>query len=468
MIGLPGGRAMGAPEPHVAESLRRLDALRVEISDWAQRRDKLDVRQQFVTQLASLRTTLDSALQRLSAVAADLQPRSAGQAFELCRAFDSQVVTVRRVWRWFADKFDQRDNPLWAKTVGAADEVVWSVYAGVMRAAHDGQVPTPAPLPYLDELNVPEAILRDEPPPDLRSTDYDEALQLLLAKLPIPVVAVGADSRVAPWELALLGHEAGHHLQYDLLPDRQLVASVGRVVAEAAGGGEAGDEWRWWSPELFADLVGLTTMGPASLVALLPLEVGTARHMLNRERGRYPAPLVRIALIAAMADRLGLSVADELREADVSSVGGFIEGKPIPAALQADLARVPDVATALVRYTLPGHDTMAALSDFSATDFEPGGSVWLRADHLVSNDGSQGRGVGVARALVSAGVVAWRHVAAVPDPAERANALKALGDGLVDRIISSAEEETRAAPPQAQEVDVGAKLVGILARGLVP
>ena len=454
----------------IEESLRRLSCLRAEILEWTERRHKLDRRKQFVTQLTSLEATLDGALERLSALASGFAPTSAAQAYELCRDFDNRVLTVRRLWRWFADKFDQRDVERLAKTLGAADEVVWSIYAGIMRAAHDGQVPAPAPLPYLDELGAPEAIPRDDPPPDLRLDDYDEALQLLLARLPIPVVGLGADTREAPWELALLGHEVGHHLQYDLLPDRQLVTSVGEAVAAAAGGGEAGAEWRWWSRELFADLIGLVTIGPSSLVALLPLEFGTEDHMLDRERERYPAPVVRIALIAAMASELGLDVADALGETapGYESRRADAWAAQAPAAIRADLGRVTDVAAALVNYEVGGQDTLATLSGFSRREFAPGGSVSRRAEQLAGNGGAPDRGIREARNLVSAGIVAWQEVNRLPDPARRASDLTTLGEVLVDRIIDSAEEGTRAAEAYVSEVSVGGEVADIVARGLVP
>ncbi len=462
------GGTMIASVLRVEESLRRLSCLRAEILEWTQRRHKLDRRKQFVTQLTSLEATLDSALERLSALASGFAPISAAQAYELCRDFDNRLLTVRRLWRWFADKFDQRDVERLAKTLGAADEVVWSIYAGIMRAAHDGQVPAPAPLPYLDELGAPEAIPRDDPPPDLRLDDYDEALQLLLARLPIPVVGLGADTREAPWELALLGHEVGHHLQYDLLPDRQLVMSVGEAVAIAAGGGEAGAEWRWWSRELFADLVGLVTMGTSSLVALLPLEFGTEDHMLDRERERYPAPVVRIALIAAMASELGLDVADALREAAPGYEPRRADAwaAQAPAVIRADLGRVPDVAAALVNYKVAGQNTLTTLSSFSPREFVPEGAVWYQAEQLVGNDAVAETGIHVARSLVSAGVVAWQQIITLPDAAKRARGLVMLGKTLVDRIIDSAEEGTRAAETSVSEVSVGAEVADILTRGL--
>src|SRR5215469_11539276 len=94
----------------VAESLRRLNALRTEISDWTELRRRLDTRGQFTTQLCCLDSALVDALEHLSQTAGGLASSSLGATYELCRTFDDGLLTVRRLWRWFADKFEQRDN----------------------------------------------------------------------------------------------------------------------------------------------------------------------------------------------------------------------------------------------------------------------------------------------------------------------------------------------------------------------
>ena len=455
--------------------MRRLNAQRDEVCEWSQHWHERDLRGQFRTQLDSLGSTLVGALERLSLDAAKLAPRSDAVAHEICRDFDRELLTVRRLWRWFADKFDQRENRRHERILSAADEVVWSVYAGVMRAANGGRVPSPAPLAYLDDLSTPEAVPRDDPPPDLRADSYDEGLQLMLSRLPIPVVGLPTGTRDEPWALALLGHEVGHHLQYDLRPDRALVESVGVAVASAAGGGASEDNWRSWSREIFADLVGLVTLGPASLVVLLPLELGTETYMLDRERGRYPAPAVRLALIRAMACELKLAFNDQvdLAVGDPVDVPAETPEAPAPggyrasirAAVDADLALVPGIARTLIGCPVAGQRTLAQLSVFSARDFAPGGPVSVCARQLRTGQGVIQPGLPRIRALVSAGVMAWQQVSASGDPGQRTEALRVLGDTLTGRIIASAEQDVRAAgEPGGGAVAVDAELARILAR----
>jgi hypothetical protein len=194
---------------------------------------------------------------------------------------------------------------------------------------------------------------------------------------------------------------------------------------------------------------------------LLPLELGTKQHMLDRERDpRYPAPAVRLALIAAMAASLGLPASED-----------FSPSAPT-GPIKADLARASDVATALVGYRVGGRQTMAQLTAFSAADYAPGGGVSVRARQLAEQRGMAQRGITVVRSLVSAGVVAWLQASAMPDAAKRTEALDRLGDALIDRIVGSAEPDTRGTAGDVGARDsaasLGADLAKVITRDLTP
>jgi hypothetical protein len=51
-----------------------------------------------------------------------------GDRYEACRRADQRLVLVRRFWRWYADRFDQRRDPATAAVLRAADEIVWSCW----------------------------------------------------------------------------------------------------------------------------------------------------------------------------------------------------------------------------------------------------------------------------------------------------------------------------------------------------
>src|SRR4051794_10645653 len=120
------------------QTVRAMGQVRADVETWLAHRRSADEANQHRTQLGSLEHRLLTALERLQTVAIERQPTSSLHAFELYRDVDAQVVLVRRLWRWFADKYDQRDDPDQARLLLAADEVVWSVHAQAHRACAAG------------------------------------------------------------------------------------------------------------------------------------------------------------------------------------------------------------------------------------------------------------------------------------------------------------------------------------------
>jgi hypothetical protein len=328
--------------------------------------------------------------------------------------------------------------------------VIWAVHAQVYRNAEIAPIP-PAPVPYIDNVAAPEAILRDAPPPDLRPDVFDDQLKLMLARLPVPIVALPESACVEPWLLVLLGHEVGHHLQYDLRPRFGLVTSVGATLAQVTGSAR----WRRWSRELFADLVGLVTMGPASVAALVPYELGSDGWLVSDERESYPPPALRIAVLAAMASQLGLDCRRELADCDPDGWLAARDDDPDAdrrAQARAEVTHVPAVATALVDAVVTDGETLADLAEFHRDVFGPGGRVAVRAEQLQADGGKAEQGVAVVRELASAGMVAWQEAAA-SGGSQRDRALAGLAVTLVDRLVGSREPGTRAASSGSADVD---------------
>src|SRR5262249_40857207 len=135
-------------------------------------------------------------------------------------------------------RFDQRDGdtPL-ASMLKAADEVVWSCYADPFRVI--GRKDIVSPLPYVEDRLAAHAIPREELPADLASEVDTKFLRTYLSALPIAVIALPPSCIEHPWSLIHCAHEAGHHVQYDLVSEPQwaLVGEFGDVLADAAGTG---------------------------------------------------------------------------------------------------------------------------------------------------------------------------------------------------------------------------------------
>jgi hypothetical protein len=438
-----------------------------EIADWVGRRRNSDARGQHHTQLSSLETTLGAALRRISELADNFAIVDVRDTFDYFRGLDHQVTSVRRVWRWFAEKYDQRDDPRIGPVLGAADEVVWSVHAEAHREASHGFDVPPAPLPYLDAVDTPEAVPREEPSRQLRPDKFDDMLVATLARLPIPVVALPATATAAPWQLILLGHEVGHHLLYDLMDKRALLPAVGSAVAEVVDPGQVG-RFRAWSQEMFADLAGLAAFGPALISGLLPYELGADDHALDRERGRYPAPVVRLALLATLCRLLKFGAADSF--ADLKDADWIAERVDDPlanrrAAVRADMKLVPLVACALVKFDLLGLGTVVELLNPDPVAFRPGERVDRYADILLVGGGNvPEKGLRAVRELMSAGMIASLRLQNEADRAKRREAEEQLADRLVTALVASRESGKRAGAASAVEAD--GSLVSLLAGGL--
>jgi hypothetical protein len=192
-----------------------------------------------------------------------------------------------------------------------ADEMIWSLYSrpidkAMRRGLRSG--PAPAPVAFIEEQYSPEAFPSEMVPPDLK--DESEATNLLkdhLNRMPVPIVRMTPACVELPWLVVYLAHETGHHLQFDLLPQRRLVSEFRQVIESAVRAKTASDDaakkWGSWSKEIFADIFSVIAMGPWAVWAMVELDF-KSQQRLNEERDGYPPPSMRLALLAEACDRL--------------------------------------------------------------------------------------------------------------------------------------------------------------------
>lgn len=392
-----------------------LQALRRQLQDWQDHRRQADRDEhgQYVgrhaTQLEAVGTLLDGSLEvmahELSAI--DVE-RSPGEVFSRSRQVADAVVWLERVWRYFAQRFDQRDatDPR-ASLVAAADEVVWSCYRPFYenpRIAVLDLPRHPPPLAYVEPEYSPAARIgnsamerRLEPSLAL------EALDEVAGQLPIPLLQLPPWCLGAPWWLVFIAHEVGHQLQHEL----QLVEPFRLAVEEMATASGAGsnDVKRWgrWGQEIFADQVSLCLMGPWALWALIEVEQGPTSDMARRRRS-YPSPVVRLRCMARSAQGLGLDTAGALRGVSIELPADATE------ELRLDMA-IADELAALVQRSWAPYGKLAKLLRFDATDYGVGGDVERWASRLLSDQAlSPPRHLDTARRLIAASVAAWAHL----------------------------------------------------------
>ncbi len=476
----------------LAETVAGLERLEREISAWVERRRAHDRLGQYATPLATLELTLTGAVRALREEAGTLPAdQPVGERFAAARVLDRRATLVREVLTWFRAKFDQRDDAEVAGVLAAADEVVWSCWKEAFDSAALGGDAVaergPAPLPYLDPRGGAEAFVRDQPPPGLGASEADQALGRFLVRLPVPVVRLPVGCLDTPWWLGLLAHEVGHHLQYDLLPELALVAEVGEVVAGAVNGDplEAA-RWRGWSRELFADACALLALGPAAIGVTLQVELGGEATLLDGGRGRYPAPVVRLAFLAELARQLRLSPQDPLGGLDPALLtaphaGGEADGTtdsepgiepddtkdgdPLAARRErarADLERVPTVAAALLQAPLGGLGPLPRLFRFKAADHGALGRIAGWAEALEHGDARPEPTLRAAREAAAGALLVWQRLAATADDAQRAEALGRLAGGLPPLLAGCREAATRAGEDARAPQDRGGELAALL------
>lgn len=445
----------------IDQTSRELEYLHNEITTWIEERNKKDEHRQYQTQLKVLNSVLTDALQRLRLEiqkVADTGPSST--VYVTCRQYDERLIWVRRVWDYYRVKFDQRDDPKLAPALAAADEVVWSCYAAVFENAQfvDNSIAMgPAPLPYFEPLYSPYAIPRDDPPAELESNIDNDFLKEFLGKLPIPIVSLPPYCVQSPWWLALLGHETGHHVQYDLLPEWALIASFrddlsAAIVAEEPepeGSDEDAARWAKWGKEIFADVFSICMLGPWAVWAMNELETQEEIAMLRR-KSLYPAPVVRLALMAQVVDDLELDGKRMLAELDPKEV---VTGAPIMVGntdlrewAAADLKFVPKMSKKALNAGLGDLGSLKTLSGWRKKEFDEAGRVaaW-HARLLGRGDLLNEKRLSAPRYIASAGVGAWSEVSAVADQIQQAEGLARLAETLPKVIVDNRVEGTRSA-----------------------
>ena len=281
----------GRGQLRIAESVGEARALRSEVRDWQARWNVIDAMGAHLTQLDMLCEVVTKLVDEIEARISATDPAvGVGAVYEGCRAADSRLLHARRLWRWYADKFDQRlgpDDDLQVRTLLAADEVIWSCWKPAFSAL--GETTPPAPVPYLAPQFSASATPRTDPPDGLRP-GADDLLRKHVEELPVAAVGLPPVCCRRPWWLIVSAHEVSHHVQFESSGlealtqkrgrRRRLPASDDLMVAEA---------WQPWCRELFADACSVLLVGPAASWAVGELELRTLPRTAAEPVGQLPA-----------------------------------------------------------------------------------------------------------------------------------------------------------------------------------
>jgi hypothetical protein len=437
------------------QTQKEVKRLTLEVSSWFERRKTFDTdpktnqyRGQYDSQLKAVINEVNGAVNIISAElnALVLPELTLGDVYAKCAQTDRRLVWLWRVFNFFREKFDQRDDPAFGEILRAADEVVWSCYSPFFQNQSTSAKREPPPLPYIATEYSPAAVRRDQTPGSLlkKGKDFDP-LQKYLAQLPIPILQLPPSAITAAWTLVLIGHEVGHFIQPLIKQDPSYLGtfstSIEHAVAQAGGNNKEQQRWKNWAPEVFADWYSVVCMGQWALWVMAQFEIQDASTMLV-ERGAYPSPVARLALLA--------EITDWYLPGEGSKMLARLGVKPKEIAANhpeaRDLVFVEEVAKAVVQ---PLPDNLGKLDDlltFRKEEFEGKGEVEVRSTRLLEGrPGDANKHLRKARLIAASSASAWSRIMQMENPDARQTGIEKLSRALKD-IVACAPPGTRAAP----------------------
>jgi hypothetical protein len=230
----------------------------------------------------------------------------------------ANVVKSHVTWNFFRDRLELRFVPQFQQSLHIADLISHDCYTTVMERAEALQI-VPAqgfrayPLIGLASRFSPVTWPRGRRPKALQNRN-----------LPVPVIDLPWDHMVNPWELLTIAHEVGHDVDQDLGKlSRALQPVVASQLGEIKTPAKRIAQWKRWTSEILADLVGMQLTGPAFagvLAELLTLPKHQVRHI--RADGKHPPHYLRVLINTVLARRMGLSQAVNSLEADWKTLYG--------------------------------------------------------------------------------------------------------------------------------------------------
>jgi hypothetical protein len=401
------------------QSLAEIDSLMRELATWyaeataGDRHDDGSPRGQYKTQLDRVYSEVNGAalLIRKSLRDTSLDRPAPDVYGEFARA-DREILWLWRVWYYFRDKFQQRQDPRFGPILRAADEVVWSCHRPFFQLP--GQIkPTPAPLPYIKADFSPSALRQDQRDAlDRQDSDFVVVTEAF-AQLPVPILALPITAVNNPWTLVLIGHEAGHIVEPLVDPDFNMTfqAALGKAVEDLQGPEDDQSRWQGWGDEIFADVYSILTMGPWAVWAMSQFEAADGAAMAER-RWVYPAPCVRLQLMTAIAKHYGLTT--EIPDAPPA----------LPDEVQRDTTYVDGVAAAIV--SMPRIQTLAASLPFAISHYLPKDAAgafgeveqWNRYLGAARAPAPAGRQLRSARMAAAGAAKAWSETIFAADSPE--------------------------------------------------
>ena len=415
---------------------QKIDSLRDEFCQWRMVTEESAEFEKHQTQVIALTGHLEGLWQTTQDLFAEA--RSEKTVLADSRNIESLLLGLRRIWEFFRSKLVQRRDPSMRPFLQAADELAWACYRPVLdRYPAARRQP---PLVFLNGGLSPYALSRDQafvaesvPGETLGGATYDPILQ----HLPFAMIGV-------PWhqvahlpDLPVVAHETGHAVENDF---KLLPFALVNIETELGTGSPHLAHWKAWSREVFADLWGCLTLGPAyasSLADFLASGRVEIDNEIASELGKYPTTHLRIVICIEALERLGFAI-------EASNLETQWRSEYAPATMARFEDDVPKVVEAILAQPLAGSlldQPLLQFEDLRLT-VEKWGWAQHAAQQLTENDPPTS----------ATTIVTWAAAARdVYDRSPSKYASEAFGDSLLARSKELIKPGTRAGEATADD-----------------
>jgi hypothetical protein len=229
-------------------------------------------------------------------------------SFSTAREMARTLLAIHRIWEFFRAKLAQRYETAFAGYLAVADEFAWLCAQPFYAKAKSQREP---PLIFLNGGMSPFILTRDasfqaEAVP--RELISGNSFKQAMASLPFPVIGV-------PWnqvshlpDALAIGHEVGHSVEADFDLESTLDTLIDAGLKDS-GGESRSALWKSWRAEVFADIYGCLSGGPAFVSALIdflladPDEIAARRPAMEA----YPPENLRIRMNVCVLEKLGFA-----------------------------------------------------------------------------------------------------------------------------------------------------------------
>jgi hypothetical protein len=370
----------------------------------------------------------------MNVLAEEIEYPKPGQAAE---EIEARILDLHKVWNFFRSKLVLRSFRHFRDYLAIADELAYDCYKPVIEARGEGF--REPPLTFFNDESSPYAMARNRSYAFavLGGSPGNEAASELLQALPVPVIGI-------PWfqqghlpDLAIVAHEAGHHVEDDLglAPQLDLALNNANLHAERL------PAWLSWRGEVFADVYATLAIGRAFPFALLDFLTSSDVEAVSAETiggppwGSYPTAPLRIAVtreVLRACKTLDQEFEDRTKVIRQHAMSHF----------DSDCALMVE---AMLATTVPSGKKISELLDFGQPREKNASGA---ADAALNEGAIQPK---ETRELVAAAVVAWTrdpkgfHEGAAGDTPQ---------DKIMERIRTSIAGGTRAVPLIEKQIQI--------------